>query len=251
MKRFIFILALLLVSRAFGQIPVTDSSVFGQVLENVRVATEQLDQLKTELDRLGNPASIKPSSATDLIRSLGTTGVGRTLEELRGLASGAAALHYDGNGLYRPPGEVITTADGSQVKRATESYKKFDAVTQARIAMEDVMHDTEERRQQMRAQIQKSLAQLQAASTLSEVQKLQGILTGQNAELSAIDREREAALNRLLAQHVENQTDAARQELAHREERVADFHAASEKLANFLTPDTTPVHIPDPRRRLP
>jgi hypothetical protein len=90
---------------------------------------------------------------------------------------------------------------------------------------------------------------LQTATTMAEVAKLTGVLNAQNAELAAIDREREAPLSRVLMQHIENQTDDARQALARREERVADFRAAAEKLATFLTPDTTPVRLRDPRTR--
>ena len=113
------------------------------------------------------------------------------------------------------------------------------------------MHDTEERRQALRGQIKTTVAQLQSAETTAEVQKLQGVLTAHQAELAAIDRERDAALGRVLVVGIENQTDAARQEQARRDERRVDFRTASEKLGTLLTPDSSPVVIPDPRTRRP
>lgn len=243
-------LSLLLTQPLVGQVPavpVIDFSVLAQVIEDVRLATEQLDQLRTEVKRLGDPAAVKLEAARDLMRNLGMTGLGQTLEDIRALATGNDALRYDGNGLYRPPGEVMTTADGIQVPRAIGEYRKFDAVTRAKTTLEDVMRDTEERRQQLRGQIQTTLGQLRSATTVSEVQKLLGVLTAQNAELAAIDREREAALSRVVVQHIENQTDAAKQAVAEREERAAAFSVAHEKLSQFLTPNTSPIRIPDPR----
>jgi len=251
MNRTLSALALLLVAPAFGQVAVIDSSVLAQVVKEVETTLEQLQQLKTEVERLGDPASVTLDTARALQRQLSLAGVGRTLDEIQAAASGSAALRYDGNGLYRPPGETIVTVDGRETPRSVEQYRKFDAVTQAKQTLEDVMRDTQERRQHLRQQLQRTLGQLQTATTMAEVAKLSGVLTAQNAELAAIDREREAAMSRVQMVHVENQTDAARHELAQREERAAVFRAASDKLGQFLTPNSTPVPIPDPRTRQP
>ncbi len=251
MKLIIPFLLVASVLSAHAQIPVTDASVLVQVLEDVRIATEHLNQFKTEVERLGNPAAILPVGATEVINNLGLTGVGRTLDEVRAVADGVASLRYDNGGLYRAPGEVIRTADGSEFLRAVQDYRKFDAVTQAKTVLEDVMRDTEERRQQLRRQIQATTSQLQGAPTVAEVQKLHGVLTAQNSELAAIDKERDAAMHRLVTQHIENQTDAARQEQARHEEAVVNFRSAAEQVSRFLTPDTVPVRIPDPRTRQP
>ncbi len=249
MKHTVPLLALLFASPASAQFVVIDPAVVEQVVQQVTLTLEQLNQLKTEVDRLGDPAAVTLNIARRLQGQLAQMGVGRTLDEVQTAASGSASLAYDGNGLYRPPGAIILTSDGRQTPRVFEKYRKFDAVTQAKNTLEDVMRDTEERRQSLRQQVQQTLGQLQTATTMAEVAKLTGVLNAQNAELAAIDREREAPLSRVLMQHIENQTDDARQTLARREERVADFRAASEKLATFLTPDTTPVRLRDPRTR--
>jgi len=242
---------MLVADLAMAQIPVTDVSVLAKVIEDVQVATEQLNQLKLQVERLGNPAAFSPAAAGELMRSLANTGVGKTLDELRARANGATSLSYDGNGLYRAPGTVITTADGKNFDRPVIPYRKFDAVNRAKATLEDVMRDTEERRQQLRQQIKTTVSQLQSADTVAAVQKISGLLLAQNSELAAIDREREAALSRLLAQKIENETDAARQEQARREERAVDFRSATDKLGSFLIPNTAPVRIPDPRTSQP
>ena len=245
------LLALLVASSASAQFVVVDPAVLAQVVQQVSTALEQLQQLQTEVQRLGDPAAVTLDVARRLQTQLKQMGVGRTLDEVQAAASGIASLAYDANGLYRPPGTIILTADGRQTPRIFEKYRKFDAVTQAKITLEDVMRDTEERRQHLRQQLQQTLDQLRAAPTMAEVAKLSGVLSAQGTELAAIDREREASLSRVLVQHVENQTDAARQELAQREERAAVFRAASDKLGQFLTPNSAPVQIPDPRHSRP
>lgn len=253
MKRFlvVLILAALIKVPAPGAVPVIDFSVLGQVVENVRLATEQLEQLRLQVERMGDPEAVPMDSATAVRRSLAIEGVGKTLEELRAEADGAKALRYDGSGLYRPPGEWIETEDGQRYGRATEPYRQFDALTRAKTSAEDVIRQTDDRRKELRRQIDATVRQLQSADTLAEIEKLQGVLIAQNSEIGAIDREREAALGRVVVQQVENESDASKQEKARREERVVDFRRASERLAQFLTPDTAPVRVPDPRQRIP
>lgn len=111
------------------------------------------------------------------------------------------------------------------------------------------MRDTQERRQALRQQVQQTLGQLQSASTMAEVAKLSAVLTAQNGELGVIDREREAAMTRVLVQHIENETDDARQKQARRDEQAAVWRAAGEQLGQFLTPNTTPAMMPDTRHR--
>ena len=251
MKPIIVLTLILTAATAGAQIPVTDLANLAQALQQVTVASQQLTQLETELKRMGDPAAIGAKMVPALIQSLGRLGVGQTGLELRTSATGTAGVAYDGDGLYIPPTEVILTSDGQQFQRQLEPYKKFDAVTRGRAALEQVMQDTEERRQQLRRQIQSSISQLQSAKTMAEVQKVQGTITAESAELAAIDREREAAINSIQVQGIENQTDAARQELARLEERLVEFRSASDKVGHLLTPDPTPIVIPDPRNRLP
>ena len=251
MKTLILVLLLAFALSARAQIPVTDVSVFGQSVENVRVAIEQFKQMKKEVERLGDPAAIRPVGAAEVIQSLGLTGLGKTLNDLQGRADGSADVTYSANGLYRPVGDTIITADGPAVPRRVVEYRKFDAVTKAKNVLEEVLRDTETRRESIRRQIAQTTSRLQVAETVAEVHKLQAVLTALGTDLAAIDRERDAAMQRVLTQHIENLTDAARQEQALREERAVDFHAASRNLSRFLTPQTSPVRIPDPRKPQP
>ena len=232
----------------FGfEMPVIDPSMLLQVAQQIDVAKQTYDQISAEVTQLGNPASFLPAGASQIIQSLGQTGVGKTWTEIRELADGVEAMLYDGHGLYRPIGKTITTAEGVQVERAPEDYKKYDALAEATQTLEAVIKDTENRRREVINQIKETTELLRTAQTVTEIQKHQGVLTAQATELGAIDREREAAMNRVHAQKIENDSDVVKQEEARKEERVVDFQAAQEKLGQFLIPDTSPVTIPDPR----
>ncbi len=230
-------------------IPVIDASAIVQAIEAVRLATQQLEQSKTELERLGDPGAIKTPAANQLLQSLGLIGAGRTLVEIQMESTGTNGTTFNANGLYRTPTEVLQTAGGTVVPRAVEEYRKYDAVAQSVKTLEDVMYDTEERRQSLRTQIQQALKSLQKATTVAEVQKLQGLLSALNAELGAVDRERDTALSRVVVQATLNQTDAARQQQARREETEASVRQATEKLGTALKVDTSPIRIPSPAVR--
>lgn len=235
----------LLAAHAAG-VPVIDVSVLAKVTEDVRLAIQQLEEIQTLVGRMGDPADVQLEPVRDLLVTLRRLGVGVGLDDLQQDASGLEGILYEAHGLYRSIDEVVTTADGVAFPRVIDEYRKFNAATRTRFALEDVMADTEERRQAVRDQILLTTMQLQASQSFAEVAKLHALLTAQSAELAAIDRERDAALARLLAQQAENQTDAARQDRARLEERMVDFRVATEKLGQFLRPDPTPVRIPDP-----
>lgn len=242
------LLFLFCIARAHAQgIPVIDVSAIAQAIEQVRIATAQLEQAKTELERLGDPRVIKTEAANALLQSLSQVGAGRTLLEIQVESTPVGGTLFDANGLYRPPTDILHTAGGAIIARPVQEYQKFDAVDGAIRTHENVMYDTEDRRKSLRAQIQEALRQLQKAPTMAEVAKLQGLLTALHAELATVDRERDTALSRVLVQQVYNQTDGARQQQARREETAASIPQATEKLGEALKVDTTPIRIPNPR----
>lgn len=246
MKRFVLSFALSGLVMVQAAMPVIDVSVLAKVIEDVRLAAEQLAQLETMVEQLGNPADVRPETLRDLLRNLRQLGVGVGLDDLQAGASGLEGLFYDAHGLYQSIDSVVTTPEGIAFPRQVDDYRKFNAATRARNALEEVMADTGERREAVRQQILLTTIAIRASQNFAEVAKLHALLTAQSAELAAIDRERDAALARVLAQQTENETDANRQDQAQREERIVDFQVANEKLGRFLTPDTTPVRIPEP-----
>jgi hypothetical protein len=247
MKTIVASLLILAAWPVHADMPVIDPALLIQAIAQVQLAIGQLEQITTQVHRLGDPNTYRPAGASAVIQSLDTLGIGKTVNELRGLANGQAALVYDGNGLYRVVGADITTAAGTQVARPADDYKKFDAIVQATSALEAVLNDTAVRRQKDRDDIRATTEQLRTADTVAEIHKLQGVLAAQAADLQSVDKEPDAAMHRALMQKMENDNDAARQAQARQEERIVDFQSAQQALGQFLTPNTAPVLIPDPR----
>ena len=236
--------------RAVGAgLPVVDAPAILQAVKQYLLIKQQYDAAVEELARLGDPKLIKTPAAAALIESLGLKGAGETIDEIQTAATGAAGVLFDANGIFRAPGETFQTAGGQIVARSLERYRKYDAVMQAGANVKEVMHDTQERRESVRQQIQSTQKDLQAAATIAEVQKLQAVLAGLNSELTAIEMDRTAALGRVMVQNIYNQTDAVRQKQAHREETAASVRQATDTLGEVLKVDTSTVRIPNPLER--
>jgi hypothetical protein len=231
-----------------GAIPVIDLSVLAQTAQQVMIATQQLQNAKDQLDRIGNPLDVAPAMTKDVMRGFAEAGRLLPGDELQSMADGIAGVLFEGNGLYRAPGQSIRRADGLDILRATDAYRKFDAVNVTRQAWEVVAAEAEERARQVRNQTRATLAALQKASTMAEVAKLHALLTAQSSLLASIEKERESAMAQILVQQLGNQTDAERQALARQEEHREAFRQAHQKIGEFLVPETSPVVIPDPNR---
>ncbi|HRZ35711.1 MAG TPA: hypothetical protein P5534_05030 [Candidatus Paceibacterota bacterium] len=188
-------------------------------------------QLTLQLAREGDLAAIQQlAGMEELARSLGNAGLGLSLQKIQITTSGLNAFYYDGNGLYQAIQESILTPDGQTVARDEKRYRPQAALAATSEAFRAVDSDTKERRSLLRQQIQATLAAIQSAATQAEVEKLGALLSGQSAELAALDRERDAAAARVLVQAAENQNENGRQEKARGEERAASFRQASDTL---------------------
>jgi hypothetical protein len=65
------------------------------------------------------------------------------------------------------------------------------------------------------------------------------VLTAQNAELAALDREIDQAAAELATQDIENRADKDRQEQARREERAAQMQEATQQFGQLFQLDTS------------
>jgi hypothetical protein len=219
---------------AYAQFEVQDPWVF---LEDV-----------LQLQRMGDPALIQSiTGAEQLVQSLGKKGVGIALAQLQKDAAGSNALSYVANGIYRAIPATIVTDDGAtEQPRALDDYKKVDAVNKASDNFNAVVDDTEQRRQELRAQIKNTTVSAETALTEAEVQKVQTVLTSQTGELAAIDDERQAAVAKVLVQDAQNHAQETRDRQAKIEEQAATMKAATANISAFLAPDTSAAQIPDP-----
>jgi hypothetical protein len=233
MKRLILLFNLALAVRASAQF----------VVEDPLVAAQQVIQLA----RQGDPAAIQRlPGAEQLLRSLANRGVGQTFEALQQAASAARAFTYDADGLYSAVKDRVITANGMEILRAEDPYKKFDAIIRMIADYKAVHEDIASRRQDLRQELRATTAEAQSALTQTMVDKLKVVVTAQNAELAAIDREQDAAISRVIVQDIQNRNAEAQAQEARKEDHAAAFQEASDNLAHFLKPDPTPLTIPAP-----
>ena len=218
-------------------------------IQQITTLTSQLNELQHYNQAFGTPSQIlNLVGYTGLITDLQDTGVGQAMGSLQNLSQGIDALRYDANGLYHNIGETFTTPSGSAVPRDQTSYRQFAAVNETTKNFSDVYADVIARRQALKQDIAATTAQLRAASTASEVQKLTGLLVGENAALAATDKELDQALGLSLVQDAENRNDKAKQDQARVEEQRAEFSDSIQKYNNTLRLTAEPAFFPEVSR---
>jgi hypothetical protein len=215
-------------------------------VQQINTLTSQLQQLQQYNQVFGNPSQIlNLAGLTGLITDLHDTGVGQAIGQLENLAQGVDALRYDASGLYHNIGEAFKTPNGSTLPRDQNSYRQFAAVNETTKNFSDVYADVITRRQSLKQDIAATTAQLRMATTASEVQKLTGLLVGQNAALAATDKELDQALSLSLVQDAENRNDQAKQDQARIEEQRAEFSESVQKYNNTVRLSSEPAQFPE------
>ena len=100
------------------------------------------------------------------------------------------------------------------------------------------------RRQTLKDAIASTTEALQSATTASEVQKLTGVLVGQNAALAATDKEIDQAVAVSVEQDIENRNDAQKQAVAAQEQQKAEVVEAFSNYRTNFQLNTQPPMFP-------
>jgi hypothetical protein len=229
-----------------------DIAKYVQMIDNqlrqINTLTQQLQQIQAYVKAFGNPAQLlNIVGANQLISSLQQTGAGQTLTQLQRTANGLQALQYNGNGLYQSLAQTFTTPLGTQFARLEDSYRKYGAIQDDSRNFQTVTDDVLTRRKTLRDQIAATTQKLQASTTDAETQKLNGVLTGYNAELGTVDREIDHAAAEVITQDAENRADRERQEEARREERQAQMQESLQQYGEVFRLETSPPSFPENR----
>ena len=215
-------------------------------IQQITTLNSQLSQLQYYTQIFGNPSQIlNLAGITGLVSDLHDTGVGQAIGQLQNLSQGIDALNYDANGLYHNIGATFTTPGSNTVSRDQNSYRPFAAINETTQNFSNVYANVTARRAALKQAIADTTTQLQAATTSSEVQKLTGVLIGQNAELAATDKELDHAANVSAVQTAENQNDQAKQQQARLEEQQAEFSEAVRKYNSTMQLSSEPAQFPE------
>lgn len=211
---------------------VIDLAQYVQMVSNqvqqINTLRQQLQEVTAYVEAFGDPASLlRITGADELIDALGRSGVGQTIGSLQQLADGTTALVNNSKGLYRTVGETFTLPSDVRVPRAADLYRKFDAIDRVTANYSSVYDDVTDERKVFKGRLADTTKQLQSSTTDAETQKLQGVVTGQAAQLQSLDSEVIAAAAQVSVQDIANRNDAEKQKQARAEEQQAEFSEAA------------------------
>ena len=213
-------------------------------VEQIQMLTQQLSEFKNYESLFGDPKQVALSMVPALNADLLKIEPGQNLEDLLSIADGSYALTYNGSGIYATVGASFQTPQGQTIQRPADEYKPFAAINRTADNFVTVADDAAARRASIKAQIAQTTAQLKAATTDAEVQKLQGVLGSLNADLASTDAEVNQAVGSALVQDIQNRNDQQKQMQALTEQQNAEFtEAISNYTAKFQLLDQ-PVQFP-------
>ncbi len=196
-------------------------------VQQIQTLTSQLSEFKNYESLFGNPSQVALSMVPNLDSDLQSLEPGQNLETLVANADGSAALTYNDNGIYATVGASFQTPRGQTIQRPADQYKPFAAVINSASNYVAVADNAAQRRAAIKDQIAQTTQQLQNATTDAQVQKLQGVLTSQNADLASTDDEVNQAASSALVQDIQNRNDQQKQIQALTEQQNAEFEEAT------------------------
>jgi hypothetical protein len=215
-------------------------------LENLNRQIRQLENQLAEQRRirevLGNPTTAGSQLVMDRLApdELART-YGETLRAVRRLADATTSLRRTAEGIYGALDDRTTLKQG--FVRQTAPYRRYAAVDQQADNAARVFDDTAARQAALQADLAATLADLRTATTQAEVDKLNVKVAALNGQLTLITAQRRDEGDKLHAQQIQNENQAAkeRQDLLERqivEERQTLDVVNAWQRAVQLTPGT-------------
>ena len=219
-----------------------------QMIENqvqqIQTLTDQLNEFKHYEAVFGDPSKITLSMVPTLAADLRQVEPNKNLDQLLTTADGTYALGYNESGIFHTVGTTFTTPGGTTVTRPVDKYKPYAAVSRTADNYVAATKDAAARRATIKAQIAQTIEQLKAATTDAEVQKLQAVLTSQNADLASTDAEVNQAMASALVQDIQNRNDEKKQVQAATEQKNAEFQEAIDNYNKKFQLLTQPTLFP-------
>ncbi|GAA5143742.1 hypothetical protein GCM10023213_32340 [Prosthecobacter algae] len=207
-------------------------------VEQINLLTSQLQQVTAYVEAFGDPSALlQITGADNIISQLQQQPIGQLLEQLQETASGVQSLQNNANGLYRSIENI--SISGVEVPRAESLYRKFGALENTVDNFQTVHEQAQGRIQSLKREISSTTTSLQAATTDAQVQKLQGVLASQRAELAALQAEVQQAASQVTVQDTLNRNDEEKQAQAQREKDAAEWGITTQEFDKLMTlPET-------------
>ena len=207
-------------------------------VEQIDLLTSQLNQVTAYVDAFGDPSSLLNITGADkIISQLRLPSSGQLLGDLQRASSGATSLTNTSGGVYRPIESIHI--NGVEVPRHDELYRKYGALEDTETNYRTVHEESASPIKPLKEDISDTTLALQSATTDAEVQKLQGTLASQNAQLTALQGDVQNAATQVLVQDALNRNDEEKQAQAQREKDAAEWGITTKQFDKLMTlPET-------------
>lgn len=204
-------------------------------LEVLRQWAEQLERLNRQLRQLEQQLSVQqrirdvmgdPSAAgmQVVLRDLGANDLARTYGEtmaaVQRLADAVGSLRRTAEGIYQKLED--RTALGRDFSRQEVFYRRYAAVERQADNAEKIRAQTDTRATALQTDVAATLEQLRAASTQAEVDKLHAKLAVLTGQLAHVDAQQRDEADKLHAQHILNENQAAKERQDVLEKQLAE-----------------------------
>jgi chromosome segregation ATPase len=187
----------------------------------IRQLEEQLAEQRRIREVLGNPSAagaqliLDRLAPADLARTYG-----ETLAAVRRLADATTSLRRTAEGIYEKLED--RTVLGREFPRQTNAYRRYAAVDQQAEQASRVSDETDARIRALQADLAATLAALRAAPTQAEVDKLNVKVAALNGQLAVIAAQRRDEADKLHAQQIQNENQAAKERQDLLEKQIAE-----------------------------
>lgn len=207
-------------------------------VEQINLLTSQLNEVTAYVEAFGDPSSLLNITGADqIISQLRLPSSGQLLGDLQRASSGTTSLTNTSGGLFRPIESI--NISGVDVPRHEELYRKYGALEDTETNYRTVHEESADRIKTLKEDISDTTRALQSATTDAEVQKLQGTLASQNAQLTALQGDVQNAATQVLVQDALNRNDEEKQEQAQREKDAAEWGITTKQFDKLMTlPET-------------
>ncbi len=184
-------------------------------MEDMLAVQRQVRDVMGDPSAAGGQVSLRGLGAVDLARSYG-----ETLSAVQRLADAVASLRRTAEGVYDKLED--RTALGRDFVRQDALYRRYAAVERQADNLATVHEQTDERAAALQADLAATLEQLRAAPTQAEVDKLNVKTAALNGQLAHLDARRRDEADKLRAQQILNENQAAKERQDLLEKQIAE-----------------------------
>ncbi len=194
-------------------------------LEGLNRQIQQLDAQLTEQQHIRQVMGDPPAAGSQIgLPGLGTTelthAIGETAAAVRRLANAAASLANTADGIFQQLDN--RTVLGSTFTRQEPVYLRYAAVERQAGNLADAQTQTDAQTLALQGELAATLQQLRTASTQAEVDKLNVKVTAVNGQLAHLDAQRRNEAEKLSAQKILNDNQAAKESQDLLEKQIAE-----------------------------